>query len=814
MNEKKIKILSYLDAPTCATGFGSVSRNILEALYKTGRYDVDILGINYWGDPHSFPYRIWPVGNNQNSDPYGRKKICSMIPKMEYDILFFLQDTFILDFLPELIPYLKHNREQPFGSVVYFPIDGFPKQQWIKNVSVIDNIVAYTEFGKQAAVDSFMGVSADDISVIPHGVNIADYHPLPDKQVDEFRKQYFGKHADKFIFMNLSRNQQRKDVPRTIQAFVEFRKQAPESLLYLHMAQQDQGWDLVEVCKAYGLSISEDVIFPENFGPNQGYPRQVVNALYNASDCVVSTCLGEGFGLCIHPETNVYTKNGIKFIKDVTVSDSVLSSDGNYNEIEGIMTKAHDGDLYEITTWMSNIPVKTSPDHGFLVRDSDDSVWKKASELSVGDVLMFPKDVPTGIDSINVLGMIRPSLSSIQINNIVETESDFKIQSNFTKEGRFIPKNIKITEDLMYLFGLFLAEGCVGASKTDCVMFSFHKEEKQLMSFVEECMDSVFGLPCKYADHACRGPNYNGQTIIFYSSVVAQLFKSLFGLGARNKYIHRILLEQPNNMLQKLLYGEFMGDGSYGSSTFEFSISTTSKHIAYALRLIMARMGIIASVRTSRVEYKVNVSGSSKRKLLGLFNIPYPDVDQKYGNDRAGQNDSFLLLPIKDIKVSKYKGKLVDIQVANTNDFVAENVVVHNSWIESMATKTPVIMPDNTAMSEFITGDRGYLAKSGTSPSLWTVLPHDNEVRRPLVDVDDMVKKMLEVYNDRTESKRRANNAYKWVTTKMNWQGEIGEQWIKLFDSVYNDVVKSRLGGINVSSPNVDGKNIIESESF
>ena len=71
---RKIKILVYADSPTCATGFGSVTRNICEALYKSGRYDIDILGINYWGDPHVFPYRIWPTGTNGERDPYGRKK--------------------------------------------------------------------------------------------------------------------------------------------------------------------------------------------------------------------------------------------------------------------------------------------------------------------------------------------------------------------------------------------------------------------------------------------------------------------------------------------------------------------------------------------------------------------------------------------------------------------------------------------------------------------------------------------------------------------------------------------------------------------
>ena len=290
----KIKVLAYCDSPTCATGFGTVSRNIFEGLQATGRYQVDILGINYWGDPHNFPYRIWPTGTNAEKDPYGRKKICNMIPQMEYDILFFLQDTFIMDFLPELLPFLKQNGKK-FKSICYFPIDGVPKEQWIKNVSVVDYPVAYSEFGRDAAMAAYS--ECPELDVIPHGVNIVDYTPLPKEQVEEFRGRYFGQHADKFIFMNLNRNQQRKDIPRTIQAFVEFRKEVPESLLYLHMAQKDQGWDLPEVLKAYGLNTAEDVIFPQNFGPNQGYPRQIVNMLYNCVDAVVSTTLGEGWGL-------------------------------------------------------------------------------------------------------------------------------------------------------------------------------------------------------------------------------------------------------------------------------------------------------------------------------------------------------------------------------------------------------------------------------------------------------------------------------------------------------------------------------------
>jgi glycosyltransferase involved in cell wall biosynthesis len=290
----KIRVLAYCDSPTCATGFGTVSRNILSGLYNTGRYAIDILGINYWGDPHGFPFRIWPTGTNAEKDPYGRKKVFNMIPRMEYDILFFLQDSFILDFLPQLHAQLR-GAAKDFRSICYFPVDGTPKEQWMKNVSACDLTVAYSEYGKFAAQKAFPDMG--DLLVIPHGANTSDYFVANENDVRAFKAQFFGAQAEKFVFTNLNRNQQRKDIPRTIAAFAEFRKHVPESLLYLHMAKQDQGWNLEEVVKSYGLNTKEDVIFPENFGPNQGYPRQIVNMIYNISDCVISTTLGEGWGL-------------------------------------------------------------------------------------------------------------------------------------------------------------------------------------------------------------------------------------------------------------------------------------------------------------------------------------------------------------------------------------------------------------------------------------------------------------------------------------------------------------------------------------
>jgi glycosyltransferase involved in cell wall biosynthesis len=63
------------------------------------------------------------------------------------------------------------------------------------------------------------------------------------------------------------------------------------------MAMRDQGWNLDEVVKSMGLSLNKDVVFPQNFSPNKGFPVEVLNKIYNASDVVVSSTTGEGWGL-------------------------------------------------------------------------------------------------------------------------------------------------------------------------------------------------------------------------------------------------------------------------------------------------------------------------------------------------------------------------------------------------------------------------------------------------------------------------------------------------------------------------------------
>jgi len=292
---EKIKVLYYGDGPQVATGFATVTRNILMPMYETGRYDITVLGINYHGEPHEFPFPTWPVNNNPERDPYGRKFIQERIMNIDFDILFMVQDSFILEFIKDMLPQLKMAGKK-FKSVVYFPIDGVPKPSWVEAMAEADYPVTYTSYGKKECMKAFPPI-AEKLSVIPHGVNVDDYYPISYGEDIDFRNNFFGPLASKFIVSMINRNQQRKDVPRAMVAFKKFKERCPESMLYLHMAIQDMGWNLAEVAKSIGLKMNSDIVFPSNFSPNKGFPVNILNKIYNCSDVVISSTTGEGWGL-------------------------------------------------------------------------------------------------------------------------------------------------------------------------------------------------------------------------------------------------------------------------------------------------------------------------------------------------------------------------------------------------------------------------------------------------------------------------------------------------------------------------------------
>lgn len=309
---KKTKILAYLDSPACFSGFAQVARNILTELHNTGQYEITVFGINHplledeYSRPqeHGYPFEILDARHLSNADLkkgfepniYGRDKLLKLMFEMDFDIFFSIQDPFVVDFVADGLHRLREKHGKKFRSIFYFPVDGYDvPAQWFSIAYGFDFPVVYTDFGmKEISKKVKPEFMSKFCKPIPHGTNIVDFKPLENRS--EIKQKFF---ADKFVCLNVNRNQPRKDPCRSLSVFAEFKKKVPNAVYLFYCNPYDIGNNLVKELKYYGLKVNRDVFFPEALtkAGMKGMDISEINETYNIADLMFSTTLGEGWGL-------------------------------------------------------------------------------------------------------------------------------------------------------------------------------------------------------------------------------------------------------------------------------------------------------------------------------------------------------------------------------------------------------------------------------------------------------------------------------------------------------------------------------------
>ncbi len=300
---KRLKrILAWGDAPMASTGFGKVMKYILAALYRTGKYEIDVVGVNHWGDPYDhkeYPYNIFPAGIPPtgaigDSDVFGMERAGYHLYGGAYDYLFVLNDLYVMSGAVNMLEKINSRLPYKFKTVFYFPVDGPVPHDWLTMAEFAEEAVTYTQYGVNEMVKADPKFS--ELKVLNHGTDLEHFKKLPDAMTAQWKERSFGD-PDVFVVGSVCRNSVRKDISSTIMAFSEFRKLVPNSVLYLHTQMVDNNIDLGPVIDFLGFKVDADVFLPKGYSTEMGFPIEALNRVYNLIDVFTLSTLGEGWGL-------------------------------------------------------------------------------------------------------------------------------------------------------------------------------------------------------------------------------------------------------------------------------------------------------------------------------------------------------------------------------------------------------------------------------------------------------------------------------------------------------------------------------------
>lgn len=286
------KILWYGDILS-NTGFARVTHSILEHLAKS--HEVVAFGINYVGDPHDLPFRVYPAGTVNPSDRFGIGRLPQIVEKEKPDFIICLNDIWVVNQVWERVHLLKDSIK--FKFIAYFPVDS---AYYVGSMLsyICDWDFAITFSIEQAQRLIAQGVQPRLLGVVPHGLDQGKFFPIPQNEA----RRALRLPEDIFIVLNANRNQPRKQIDLTIKAFAEFASDKPNTSLYLHMSEKDLGWD---VRALFDTEMRRRGIAPENrlimTTANIDYINapsdDLLNKIYNACDVGINTANGEGWGL-------------------------------------------------------------------------------------------------------------------------------------------------------------------------------------------------------------------------------------------------------------------------------------------------------------------------------------------------------------------------------------------------------------------------------------------------------------------------------------------------------------------------------------
>lgn len=262
---RKKRILFCSEATFLNTGYATYTREILNYLHSTGKYELaELAAYGERNDPRAanIPWKYYGVVPNQRNEPKASKQeleAYNAVSSAQFGEWIF--EHVCLDFMPDVVcdirdfwmlDFAERSPFRPYFKWAIMPtVDARPQaRQWVATYASADACFTYSDWAGGILKDQ-SGEKINYLGSAPPSAHPA-YKPAEDKRK---HKQFMGLDPDCKIIGTVMRNQRRKLYPDLFEAFKKFLDKAEDKnyYLYCHTSYPDLGWDIPELLNEHGI---------------------------------------------------------------------------------------------------------------------------------------------------------------------------------------------------------------------------------------------------------------------------------------------------------------------------------------------------------------------------------------------------------------------------------------------------------------------------------------------------------------------------------------------------------------------------------
>ena len=490
---------------------------------------------------------------------------------------------------------------------------------------------------------------------------------------------------------------------------------------------------------------------------------------------------------CVAPDTLIDTERGLVRADDVAVGDRVRTHRGRYMPVSAradrpLRTAER---VFEIrTSGMRQLPAVFSETHPCMVLRRNEEwrridtkeqqrssvvlkkphlyewMWVKADDVVAGDYVAFPTDrqrEPCTLDLAKYGAWSVVTGGHAYLEASAATAQEFEADGNGShggsarkvarrllrdgKEPMRLPRHVELDEDLAYLAGWYVGDGC---ASDRAVTYCMGPEDDGIE--LQEAIGRVFPFTT-FGSYPAT--NSRGWSLKVHGSAFARFLSAWIPGKAQTKRVPEEVRNAPDSVVLAFLRGYLEADG-YRRENYVHAV-TASRQLAYDVWALGVSLGCIGTISTraaydcviskldgseqalpanGRQHHFVVWSHRSAARLNALM------ADEPAEEVISGKSGFFFkgyfasrVLSVEETEAEK----VIDFEIAEDNTFCVPGMVVHNSILLTHLVPQIFLFPQpatsgadpftSTSLTDWRDHIRRELARQRMDPAYMAILP-------------------------------------------------------------------------------------------